>query len=576
MKIRAVMEGDVAVEGKDYPSRPAQSWPSSLYQSLQPTAIYDGHTGCVNSLSWHPDGRLLASGSDDLNLCVWAYSGDEGCHREPVSRTKTLHSDNIFVSSWLPDGDRIVSGGRDGLIGLWKARPDGHLTNERSYECHTGAAMRAAVDPCNSNVFLSCSMDGTVRHFDVREQHRCGHADDNGCSNVVLSASEQQIGWHAISISPIRSELLALGGVESFPLIYDRRFLSGRHTALARQALDAFKGHQMSWVSDVRGCAKREVSSVCFSPTSLTLAVSYNRGSIYTKSMKQHDNNRAETFKEETKLYEELARVARQEIPASRDLPKRLIMSANSHSSHSRLPVLCALASYELFNAAALYYALGSLRKANELIRQAVGQFNSLDGGIPEDIKTALERVPLSVNEDDVPRDDPNERRRLLLIEVLQTETYRELMSGSETDRMAFGYDASFASHLNVQTVKDVTFAGTHGEYIAAGSDAGYFFLYPAHPRRSGEYVAIDPIFIGYGDAQVTNVIQSHPSLPVLATSGIANTIKIWEPRNSGSVKFTELDQDERPYAVRSEHFARVIEQLKRLPQEPSIFCQLQ
>ncbi|TKY85587.1 hypothetical protein EX895_005749 [Sporisorium graminicola] len=35
-----------------------------------------GHTGCVNALSWSPSGQLLASGSDDRDVCLWKIGSD--------------------------------------------------------------------------------------------------------------------------------------------------------------------------------------------------------------------------------------------------------------------------------------------------------------------------------------------------------------------------------------------------------------------------------------------------------------------------------------------------------------------
>ena len=37
-----------------------------------------------------------------------------------------------------------------------------------------------------------------------------------------------------------------------------------------------------------------------------------------------------------------------------------------------------------------------------------------------------------------------------------------------------------------------------------------------------------------HGDDSIVNCVQWHPTGPMLATSGIANTINLWEPKPAG------------------------------------------
>jgi len=75
----------------------------------------------------------------------------------------------------------------------------------------------------------------------------------------------------------------------------------------------------------------------------------------------------------------------------------------------------------------------------------------------------------------------------------------------------------------NVNTVKDVNFLGPKDDYIVSGSDDGNFFIWN---KLTGSLQDILE-----GDGSIVNVIEQHPSLPVLAVSGIDNTVKIFAPR---------------------------------------------
>ncbi|BGP18284.1 hypothetical protein JCM10213v2_006344 [Rhodosporidiobolus nylandii] len=78
-----------------------------------------------------------------------------------------------------------------------------------------------------------------------------------------------------------------------------------------------------------------------------------------------------------------------------------------------------------------------------------------------------------------------------------------------------------YAGHANSQTVKDVNFA-FGGSRVVSGSDDGTFFVWD---KDSGE---VEGIF--KGDSSVCNVLQPHPRQPLLAISGIDETVKIFGP----------------------------------------------
>lgn len=92
-----------------------------------------------------------------------------------------------------------------------------------------------------------------------------------------------------------------------------------------------------------------------------------------------------------------------------------------------------------------------------------------------------------------------------------------------------------YTGHRNVDTVKDVNFGGGTDELVLSGSDDGNVFIWD---RDTSELMGI-----WKGDESVVNVLQWHPTLPVMAVSGIDNSIKILAPTNCNSKTFSRFDK---------------------------------
>ena len=80
-----------------------------------------------------------------------------------------------------------------------------------------------------------------------------------------------------------------------------------------------------------------------------------------------------------------------------------------------------------------------------------------------------------------------------------------------------------YVGHCNVQTdIKEATFLGAHDQLIACGSDDGRVFIYDSITGACLRALS--------ADEDIVNCIRPHPSLPVLATSGIESVVKLWSP----------------------------------------------
>ncbi len=109
----------------------ANTGPSATQTTInhQPGFIFTGHLAAINALAWSPDGKLIASASDDTFVQVF----------EVATGTRRLiyrgHSEEVAAVAWSPDGKLIASAGQDRTVQLWNAALGG--TPVRIYKGHS-------------------------------------------------------------------------------------------------------------------------------------------------------------------------------------------------------------------------------------------------------------------------------------------------------------------------------------------------------------------------------------------------------------------------------------------------------
>ncbi len=73
----------------------------------------------MNSISFSPDGELLASASRDQTLRIWSLAAGESLH------ALQGHSGSVEAVAFSPDGSLLASGGEDQQVLLWGPSPSG-------------------------------------------------------------------------------------------------------------------------------------------------------------------------------------------------------------------------------------------------------------------------------------------------------------------------------------------------------------------------------------------------------------------------------------------------------------------
>ncbi|MGD0680619.1 MAG: serine/threonine-protein kinase, partial [Terracidiphilus sp.] len=125
--------------------------PVSLLRTLK------GHSYEVNSVTFSPDGRTLASGSYDRTIKLWDTASGQ------MLRTLQGHGGDVSSVAFSPDGRTLASGHDDTTVKLWDMA-SGQLL--RTLHGHSYSVSSVAFSP-DGRTLASGSTDFTIKFWDA-------------------------------------------------------------------------------------------------------------------------------------------------------------------------------------------------------------------------------------------------------------------------------------------------------------------------------------------------------------------------------------------------------------------------
>ena len=493
----------------------------ALLSKLQQISTLDEHRGCVNTLHWSADGRLLLSGSDDCRVCIWSCNG--------LDKTKlaaaiiTGHRRNIFSACFVPETrDReIVTCALDRQV-RWvdlETEKSKHLVTCRQF------CSKLAFLPGSPHAFLSAGQDGRVTLFDLREPQR----EEESGHSIVINLGHIG-GCTALAFDPTSGgHHFSVGCDDPIVRTFDARNLSSASVNSVepifqyapRDLLPSRSGQHVyeRMASGPSGLAYSAVGE---------LAVNMRGNDVYRFAAMQDvltaspssGGGRAGA-NEELDVSDTAAGTPSQEaMHCSRIGDAWTAVHFSSPATSAATRTLRRVAGEEAANEddatagsdpvrvdpeAEAEAGETAVEEAADAASRAVASSSSGDAGPSTEAAPMDDAVRSFERSRGRPSASAYERDDLLMVDGVPTLT-RVLNT--------------YTGRQNEETfAKEVSF--THDDaYVATGGDCGRMYLWGATSGRL--------VYRRRGDASIVNCVAPHPSLPLIAVSGIDSDIKLF------------------------------------------------
>ena len=141
--------------------------------------IYDLKTGQIflqpfgpehglKGVAYNPDGRFVATASEDHSVSIWDTANLKVVSRWP-------HPDSVYSARFSPDGLRVVTACEDGIARVWEVR-----TGKTGLTLQHGGAVRFADFSKDGQLIATCGTDRKVLLWNATTGHIVGKPLEHG------------------------------------------------------------------------------------------------------------------------------------------------------------------------------------------------------------------------------------------------------------------------------------------------------------------------------------------------------------------------------------------------------------
>lgn len=130
------------------PTRIMTPAPAAIPTMAKSVLTFTQHQQPVRSVTWSPDGMMLASGANDAQLLIWNIEGKVSVQQQQAGRVRAV--------AWSPGGQQLVVGAANQVIFL---NPLTGARLARSTNRHTNQVTSLAWSPVNPLRVVSAALD---------------------------------------------------------------------------------------------------------------------------------------------------------------------------------------------------------------------------------------------------------------------------------------------------------------------------------------------------------------------------------------------------------------------------------